>query len=410
MTLGRIVRVAFVLLLAAVFGVSLPQAAHAQSGHPGRLPDVEALVWYELTRSGNANRVSAVEVLTNGHLTIAGIKITYRLATVADPTSRLRLRAIAIASAAFAAAPALDQVHLSGFYLEEGAFDYRRRDVTFSAAFRRKDIAEPRAVTRVWTHPALSAPTPDERIKTLETRRYPGESRRVGPEPGLLFAGPVNEWPGSAQRFDNPRGDAATHRLPIRVIFRGGQSTRAVALTFDDGPDPIYTTLLLDTLERLGLRATFFLIGDRVEAFPYFARDIVAAGHELGNHSFHHVNLARLQPADLEHEIGATQQVIQQVTGVVPQYFRPPGGNYNRAVLHTVSQHGLTTVFWTDNPADYSGAGTAALEAKLLGRISNGGIILLHQGVEDTIRTLPRAIDTLRQRGYAIVAVSALPR
>lgn len=407
MTADRMVRAVFAALIAVALGVSLPPAARAQTAYLGRVPDVEALVWYELTRLHTVNRVSAVEVVTNGHLTIAGIKMTYRLANVADPASRLRLRAIAIAAAAFAAAPAIDQVHVSGFYQEDSAFDYRRRDVTFSAAFRRRDLVDPRAVTRVWTHPALSASTPEERIKMLETRRYP-EGARVGPEPGVLFAGPVTEWPGSAYRFDAARHDPA-RRPSTRVIFRGAQNTRSVALTFDDGPDPIYTTLLLDTLERLGLRATFFLIGDRVEAFPYFARDIMAAGHDLGNHSFHHVNLARLQPADLEHEIGATQQVIQHVTGVIPQYFRPPGGNYNRAVLQAVSQHGLTTVFWTDNPADYSGAGTTALEAKLLGRISNGGIILLHQGVEDMIRSLPRTVEVLRQRGYTIVPVSGLP-
>lgn len=405
MTQGRVTRCFFALLLAVAYGVALGPAASAQSLPPGRLPDVEAVVWHELTRSGNANRVAAVEVVTNGRLVIAGIKFTYRLAGAGDPAGRLRRRALAVSAAAFTGAPVLDQVHVSGFYQEEGAFDYRRRDVTFSAAFRRKDLADPGTVSRIWLHPALSAPTPEDRIRTLESRRYPPDAAHGGLESAGLFAGAVSEWPGPA-----PRLDGSMRRLPMRVIFRGNPSGRVVALTFDDGPDPMYTTLLLDTLEHLGLRATFFLIGDRVEAYPYFARDIVAAGHELGNHSFHHVNLSRLQPADLEREIGATQQVIQQVTGVVARYFRPPGGNYNRSVLHMVSLYGLTTVFWTDNPADYSNAGPVALQTKLVGRVSNGGIVLLHQGVEDTIRILPHAMDTLRQRGYTIVPVTALPR
>jgi peptidoglycan/xylan/chitin deacetylase (PgdA/CDA1 family) len=392
-----------VAALLAAWGVARGPVASAQPS-PGRLPDAETIVWHGLTRAGNATGVAAVEVLTNGRLTIAGIKLTYRLLGVSDPAGRLRRRAAAAAAAAFTAVPALDQVHVSGFYLEDGVFDYRRRDVTFSAAFRRQDLAD-LAAARFWVHPALQAATVDERIRMLETRRYPPEPGRAAPEPAGVFAGIATEWPGPAQRLETPM-----RRLPTRVIFRGSPTARAVALTFDDGPDPIYTTLLLDTLDHLGLRATFFLIGDRVEAFPYFARDIAAAGHELGNHSFHHVNLARLPLLDLDREIGATQQIIEQTTGAAPRYFRPPGGHYNRGVLQTASAHGLTTVFWTDNPADYTLAGTAALQAKLLGRASNGGIILLHQGVDEMLRVLPHAVDALRQRGLAVVPIGALPR
>lgn len=398
----RVAAVVVAMLLAGACAAARGPLAWAQSVPPGRLPDVEAQVWHALTRAGAATRVVAVDVVTNGRLTVAGIKLTYRLRNADDPAGRLRLRALVMAATALTGVPSLDQVHVSGFYLEDGVFDYRRRDVTLSAAVRRKDLAD-LVAARSWVHPALLAATPEERIRLLEMRRYPSEAARAGPEPAGIFAGTATEWPG--QHLGNP-----TRRPLTRVIFRGNSGARVVALTFDDGPDPVYTTLLLDTLEHAGLHATFFLIGDRVEAFPYFARDIVAAGHELGNHSFHHVNLSRLSLVDLDREIGATQQIIQQVTGVAPRYFRPPGGNYNRNVLQTVSAYGLTTVFWTDNPADYSLAGPDVLQAKLLGRVSNGGIVLLHQAVNDTIRVLPHAIDALRQRGFTVVPISSLPR
>ncbi len=393
------------LLIAACCAVMLPAAA-AQPRPIGRLPDAEAAVWHELARAGLSGRIAGVEVATNGRLVIAGIRFTYRLASVSDPAGRLRLRAIAIAATTLGGVPVLDQVHLSAYHLEEGAFDFRRRDVTFSAAYQRKDLPDLRAISRVWVHPALSEPTPEDRMKTLDVRRYPPEASRAGIESSALYAGKVIEGPEASQHAER----SMRRRLPTRVIFRGNPAARVLALTFDDGPEPVYTTLLLDTLEHLGLRATCFLIGDRVEQYPYFARDIVAAGHEVGNHSFHHVNLPRQQPGDLERELGATQQVIQQVTGILPRYFRPPGGNFNRGVLRVASLHGLTTVFWTDNPADYTQAGTLILEAKLLRRVSNGGILLLHQGVEDTIRILPHATEMLRQRGFDLVTVSGLPR
>ena len=117
-----------------------------------------------------------------------------------------------------------------------------------------------------------------------------------------------------------------------------------MALTFDDGPFPIYTTLLLDTLDRLHLTATFFLIGEQVEQYPYFAQAIARAGHEIGNHSFHHPNLTQLAAQAVEDELRRTQEVITAVTGQTPRYFRPPGGDYNDTVLRSPgpwADHGL---------------------------------------------------------------------
>jgi len=192
------------------------------------------------------------------------------------------------------------------------------------------------------------------------------------------------------------------------VIFRGDPSRREVAITFDDGPFPIYTTLLLDTLARLGIKATFFLVGEQVQHYPYLAQATVRAGHEIGNHTFHHVRLSQLPEQQIEDEITRAQEVITEVTGVRPRYFRPPGGKFAFPVLRAASALGLTTVFWTANSGDYEHPGMAVLEGKILGRVGSGGILLLHEGVAQTIRVLPHATAMLRQRGLTPTSLSDL--
>jgi peptidoglycan/xylan/chitin deacetylase (PgdA/CDA1 family) len=191
-------------------------------------------------------------------------------------------------------------------------------------------------------------------------------------------------------------------------VFRGDPARHEVAVTFDDGPFPIYTTLLLDTLERMKLKATFFLVGEQVQRYPYFAQAIVKAGHEIGNHTFHHVRLSLLPEPVIDEEIVRAQEVITEVTGQRPIYFRPPGGRFALPVIRAASALGLTTVFWTANSGDYRHEGVPILEAKILGRVHPGGILLLHQGVGETTRILPGACEVLRRRGLLLTTLTGL--
>jgi len=127
-----------------------------------------------------------------------------------------------------------------------------------------------------------------------------------------------------------------------------------------------------------------------------------------GNHSFHHRNLTRLEPVAVDDELLAAQIAIQTATGQTPRYFRPPGGRYNSSVLRIAASRRLITVFWTDNPADYMLFRESVLQARLLGRVGNGGILLLHIGVDQTIQILPEALRILRSRGFSIGPVSML--
>lgn len=193
-------------------------------------------------------------------------------------------------------------------------------------------------------------------------------------------------------------------------LTRGNPTVRTVALTFDDGPHPEFTPDLLAVLDRYNVKATFFVVGKMAERYPDLVRREVAAGHEIGNHTYHHVNVARLTEADAAAEWRAGEAAIMAITGERVKYCRPPGGRYDRAAVVAASGVGLTTVLWTDNSADYLGLSPRRIEQRVLSRISNGGIILMHDGVRQTIEVLPEIIEKLRGKGYRLVTVSDLER
>lgn len=407
----RVTSFLVMLLLGLVW---VPQAP-AQPAVPrlaGTLPSAESAMLAALQADHLADRIIRIAADTNGHITVAAIVLTYRASGPAILRD-LQDYVWAVARTVFAAVPGLNELDLTGFHQGDGGFDARRRDVTFSAsitademAHRRSPLSGPDALgslPHVWYYHALLAPE----VKSAELERHktavPPPLR--GPERTPTFSG------APEQRAAEVRNRLSAHSAGGVVnfeLFRGDPTVRTLALTFDDGPVPLYTPLLLDTLNRLGLKATFFLIGLRVQQYPYLARAIARAGHELGNHSFHHVNLTQIPEAQLVEELTRTQQMIGEVTGVAPQYFRPPGGRYDPTVLRAARDLGLITVFWTDDPADYARPSPLLLEAKLLARVSNGGILLLHQGVGETIDILPQAVHILQRRGFAIKPVSGL--
>lgn len=350
----------------------------------GTLPQVEETILQALQAARLTDPVLRVAADTNGHLTVAAVVFAHRLRS-ADDRPDLRAFAWRLVQTSLASVPSLDELHLVGIRLDDGMSQGNEEDVIFTAAISRAELSRISAgssagdafalLPRVWH----SVPPAGER---------PSDGAKPPAAPGSHVAR------SSGRRLAD--------------IYHGDRSRRALAITFDDGPFPIYTTLLLDTLERLGVKATFFLVGEQVQRYPYFTRAIAQAGHEIGNHGFYHVNLTLLPDAQIAEQLARAQEVISDVTGRVPRYFRPPGGDYSRAILQVAHNLGLTTVFWTANSGDYASVRPRSLKGKILARTSNGGIVLLHQGVANTIRILPQTVETLRQRGYALTTVSGL--
>lgn len=238
------------------------------------------------------------------------------------------------------------------------------------------------------------------------SQRYPALSHRTGLNP-LVEARSDAYWiKASVETSTVDRLSHAPNRTS--VLERGDSRVKEIALTFDDGPHPIYTEKLLALLRQERVPATFFVVGKMAERYPNLVREEVVDGDLVGNHTFSHVTLTRLPDSEIRTEYRACNDVLLQITGQVPRYCRPPGGDTDPRVVAAARSLGLTTVLWTDDPGDFASPGDAKIEDRVLAKIGNGGIVLLHDGIQQTLDVLPRIVKYARERGYRFVTVAGL--
>jgi peptidoglycan/xylan/chitin deacetylase (PgdA/CDA1 family) len=182
----------------------------------------------------------------------------------------------------------------------------------------------------------------------------------------------------------------------------------AVALTIDDGPHPEWTPKMLDLLAEFRVPATFSLIGEQVIEFPQLVKRIVAAGHQVSDHTMTHpMDLPQLSADKMKFEIGDAHDRIAQATGVAPKFFRSPGGAWSNQVLDTAAQHGMISIDWAVDPRDWARPGTGQITSTLLAA-KPGDILLCHDGGGDrseTIQALRNVIPALQKRGLTFVAL-----
>lgn len=155
-----------------------------------------------------------------------------------------------------------------------------------------------------------------------------------------------------------------------------------VALTFDDGPNPALTPRVLDLLDQHGARATFFCVGERAAAHPALVREVVRRGHAVENHSMHHrLHFSVFGPGRMLRDIGAAQQVLGDLTGQAPRFFRAPAGLRNPFLEPVLCRLGLQLAAWTRRGFDTrSGDIAARVEQRLTGKLAGRDILLLHDG------------------------------
>jgi peptidoglycan-N-acetylglucosamine deacetylase len=208
---------------------------------------------------------------------------------------------------------------------------------------------------------------------------------------------------------------ARTYQLFGTIVPRVDTRERAVALTFDDGP----TDAVIDTLVRVlgarGVRATFFVIGGDVAGSPAAARALVAAGHELGNHSWSHPHLVLVTPGRVRREVERTDSAIRAAGFRGEIRFRPPYGYKLVALPWFLARTGRTTVTWDVEPDSYAdvAATPERIVAHVLRRVRPGSIILLHPWYPSratSLAAVPALIDSLHARGYRVGTVGALLR
>lgn len=181
-----------------------------------------------------------------------------------------------------------------------------------------------------------------------------------------------------------------------------------LALTFDDGPHPAFTDRLLQVLKEERVAATFFIVGSQAQRYPVLLRSVVRQGHELANHTFHHPNLLTLAPEDVLRELGDTRRLIREFTNKDTLFFRPPGGRYDARTLDAAGREGYRMVLWTVFPRDHSRPSEQEIYDRVMASARDGGVVLLHSGVEPTLAVLPRLIRDLRARGFHFLTVSEM--
>ncbi len=187
------------------------------------------------------------------------------------------------------------------------------------------------------------------------------------------------------------------------MALRAG-SPPAVALTFDDGPDPRWTPDVLDLLRRHGAVATFCVVGAQVAAHPDLVRDIVAAGHRLCDHTrTHDEGLAARSAEDMADEIVGARDDLAAVVDAHVAYFRAPGGNWSPDVLELAVGSGMQPLGWSVDPRDWRRPGATAIVEAVQREVRPGAVILLHDGGgrrEQTVAALARLLPWLVDHGY----------
>lgn len=201
---------------------------------------------------------------------------------------------------------------------------------------------------------------------------------------------------------------------------RGGREARAalhysverddkvLAISFDASWGADKTISILDILDEHDVKTTFFLVGGWVDKYPDMVKEIVARGHEIGNHSDTHPHMSQLSESAIKDELRIMSDKVEKLTGVRPTLFRPPYGDYNNRVVEVSRAEGYECVQWSIDSLDWKDRGTEDIIKQCTYRVDNGDIVLFHNDSNDIVNALPTVIKHYQGLGYTILPVSEL--
>lgn len=223
----------------------------------------------------------------------------------------------------------------------------------------------------------------------------------------IMVLGITNYTLGKHPNMDNWKKEGI-------IVDKVKTDKKIVALTFDDGPDPQFTPIILDILKNHGAQATFFVIGQKAKTHPQILQRMAAEGHEIGNHSYSHPDFNKLnKDAQLE-EIDKTTAIIKRLTGQNPVLLRPPGGYLSYDLVEMTKKRNLTIAYWTyqqDSKDWRNETKASAIARHIIKNIRPGQIIILHDGCPNgmaTAQAVDMIITQLKEEGYTFVTVSEL--
>ncbi len=196
-----------------------------------------------------------------------------------------------------------------------------------------------------------------------------------------------------------------TSKEEQKVLAASGILEKRIAITFDDGPNPNYTEMLLEGLKERGVHATFFLIGAEAEKYPEIVKKIQEDGHLIGTHSYEHVNLCNLSDSAAIEQVDKTNQAIYEITGVYPEYIRPPFGCWKSNLDYETK---MIEVLWDIDPLDWKTSNSDVITKRVVDKAEENSIILLHDASESSVNAAFKIIDELQKEGYTFVTVDKI--
>lgn len=180
------------------------------------------------------------------------------------------------------------------------------------------------------------------------------------------------------------------------------QEAKKIALTFDDGPHPVYTEQMLEVLEEAQVPATFFILGQNIEGHEELVKEIAEKGHLIGNHTFHHVQITGLPTEQAYEEIAETSELIEELTGKGTEYVRPPFGTWNEGLESNLD---LIPVMWTIDTLDWTTQNVDSIVNHVVKNAGENDIILMHDSYKSTVQATERIISLLKADGFEFVTV-----
>lgn len=180
---------------------------------------------------------------------------------------------------------------------------------------------------------------------------------------------------------------------------------KRVALTFDDGPHPIYTEPLLDGLKERGVKATFFVTGENAKLHPDIIKRMHEEGHLIGNHTYTHIELTKSNREKFKQELVKTNEVIQEITGEEVLYVRPPYGAWDKKLE---SELNMFPILWSIDPLDWCTSNSACITQAVLKKVGENDIILMHDYYKTSVEAALAIVDELQNQGYEFVTVDKI--
>jgi peptidoglycan/xylan/chitin deacetylase (PgdA/CDA1 family) len=210
----------------------------------------------------------------------------------------------------------------------------------------------------------------------------------------------------AATRSTPSPGKGVTEKITFSEVNVDGPY---IAMTFDDGPSATNTPKLLDMAAQRHIKLTFFVLGECVKQNPTVLQREVAEGHEIGNHSWSHPNLAKLSDEAVRSQLQRTQDIIFQTAGVKPTLMRPPYGELTKRQRIWVNhEFNYKVILWDVDPLDWKRPGPSVVARRIIAGAQPGSIILSHDIHPPTIEAMPEVFDALLAKGFKFVTVSEL--